>query len=121
MTNTIQAAVIIYIAYRLVETTVSAMQRNWKSGIVVLVSAILAGYCIFYVGRAESEHEAFVAKAINDAALTAKQRIDAEHAYQKCLHPDGLGQIGLGKEYCDKLKDDPEQLIKSMRMLHYIE
>lgn len=121
MTNTIQAAIIIYIVYRLAETTISAMQRNWKSGIAVLACALLAGCCIFYIGKAEIEHEAFVAKTIDDAAIAAKQKIEAEHAYQKCLRPDGLGQIGLSKEYCDKLKDDPEQLIKDMRALHYIE
>src|ERR1700732_3516527 len=102
--------------------TISAMQRNWKSGIAVLACAMLAGYCMVYTGKAELEHEAFVAKTVADAATAAELKIEAERAYQKCLHPDGnMAMVGLGKEFCDKLreKEGPEEFIKPMRSLHY--
>lgn len=76
------AVIVIYIVYRVIETSISAMQRSRKSGIAVLVSAIIAICLMFLVGNGLWKQELAEAKAAAEAAAkTAK----LERYYQECL------------------------------------
>jgi len=77
MRFTFEGIIIVYIFFRMIETCVSAIHRNWKPGVAVCLCALFGIAFIIQIIRVDYQTQAAIAKAISDAHKAAGKSVHA--------------------------------------------